>query len=141
MPTYDYECRACGEKLEIFHSMTEAARKKCPKCGKSKLERLIGAGGGLIFKGSGFYITDYRSSEYQAKAKADSGGGTDAKSSSAPDSKSDAKSDSKSGAKPETKSGTDSSSQTPSKSSSDSGASAKSSEPKSSGEKKKKTAD
>lgn len=74
MPTYDYECRACGTKLEIFHGINVPAKKKCPQCGKSRLERLIGAGSGFIFKGSGFYITDYRSSEYQAKAKADGGG-------------------------------------------------------------------
>jgi len=72
MPTYDYECKACGEAFEIFHSMSEPARKKCPKCGKQKLERLIGAGSGFIFKGSGFYITDYRSADYKAQAKADS---------------------------------------------------------------------
>ncbi len=88
MPTYDYECRACGEKLEIFHSMTEVARKKCPKCGKSKLERMIGAGSGFIFKGTGFYITDYRSSDYQARAKADSGAPSDSKSASTTESKS-----------------------------------------------------
>lgn len=131
MPTYDYECRACGEKLEIFHGMTEAPRKKCPKCGKATLERLIGAGGGLIFKGSGFYITDYRSSDYQAQAKADSG----SKSGSASESKSDSKPETKSEAKPPKDS-------SPSQKSSET----KSSEPKSppsksSGDKKKKTAD
>jgi hypothetical protein len=52
--------------------MSEAPKKKCPKCGKNKLQRLIGSGAGFIFKGSGFYITDYRSSDYKAKAKADS---------------------------------------------------------------------
>jgi len=71
MPTYDYECSACGEKLEVFQRMSEAPKKKCPKCGKNKLQRLIGSGAGFIFKGSGFYITDYRSSDYKAKAKAD----------------------------------------------------------------------
>lgn len=69
MPTYDYACRACGHALEIFHSMTEAPKKKCPKCGKNKLERQIGGGAGVIFKGSGFYSTDYRSDSYKAGEK------------------------------------------------------------------------
>jgi putative FmdB family regulatory protein len=60
MPTYQYECDACGHSFEIFHSMQEAKLKKCPKCGKLKLQRLIGAGSGIIFKGSGFYETDYK---------------------------------------------------------------------------------
>ena len=75
MPTYDYECRGCGETTEIFQRISEAPKRKCPHCGKPRLKRLIGSGGGLIFRGSGFYITDYRSSEYQAKAKADANAG------------------------------------------------------------------
>lgn len=71
MPTYDYVCKACGEEIEIFHPMTADPKKKCPACGKLKLKRQIGAGGGLIFKGSGFYITDYRSKEYKDRAEAD----------------------------------------------------------------------
>jgi putative FmdB family regulatory protein len=71
MPTYDYECRACGKTFEVFHGINEPARKKCPKCGKNRLEKLIGAGVGFLFKGSGFYATDYRSADYKAKAKAD----------------------------------------------------------------------
>ena len=74
MPTYDYECKACGKTFEIFQSIKEAPKKKCPSCGKQKLARLIGAGAGFIFKGSGFYITDYRSADYKEKAKAESGG-------------------------------------------------------------------
>ena|SRR5688572_19514303 len=74
MPTYDYECKACGKTFEIFQSISEAPKKKCPSCGKQKLARLIGAGAGFIFKGSGFYITDYRSADYKEKAKAESGG-------------------------------------------------------------------
>ena len=73
MPTYDYECGGCGETIEIFHSMTSPAKRKCPSCGKQKLKRLIGAGGGIIFKGSGFYETDYRSADYKAKAAAEKG--------------------------------------------------------------------
>jgi putative FmdB family regulatory protein len=73
MPTYDYECQACGEKFEIFQSISEEPRTKCPSCGKKRLRRLIGGGSGFIFKGSGFYITDYRSEDYKQKAKAESG--------------------------------------------------------------------
>lgn len=72
MPTYEYECQKCEETVEIFHSISEPPRKKCPSCGKNGLKRLIGAGSGLIFKGSGFYTTDYRSEDYKAKAKAES---------------------------------------------------------------------
>jgi putative FmdB family regulatory protein len=73
MPTYDYKCDACGHAFEQFQSMSAAPMKKCPKCGKLKVKRLIGTGAGLIFKGSGFYITDYRDQSYKDKAKADSG--------------------------------------------------------------------
>lgn len=73
MPTYDYKCRGCGHVFEHFQAISDPALKKCPKCGKLRLERLIGAGAGLIFKGSGFYITDYRSPEYKKRAEADSG--------------------------------------------------------------------
>ncbi|MFH1776864.1 MAG: zinc ribbon domain-containing protein [Candidatus Omnitrophota bacterium] len=59
MPTYDYECRKCRRTFEVFQKMTDEPQKKCPKCG-GKVSRLIGAGCGLIFKGSGFYITDYK---------------------------------------------------------------------------------
>ena len=77
MPTYDYKCDACGHAFEQFQSMSAAPIKKCPKCGKQKVKRLIGTGAGLIFKGSGFYITDYRDQSYKDKAKADSGSGSD----------------------------------------------------------------
>lgn len=72
MPTYDYVCEACGHALEIFQSMTEAPKRKCPKCGKQKLKRQLGKGGGILFKGSGFYQTDYRSEGYKSAAKAES---------------------------------------------------------------------
>jgi putative FmdB family regulatory protein len=62
MPTYEYRCEACRHEFEIFHSITENALRKCPKCGKLKLRRLIGSGSGIIFKGSGFYETDYKRS-------------------------------------------------------------------------------
>src|SRR5689334_2601945 len=75
MPTYEYECSNCGNRFEKFQSITAAPIKKCPHCGKNTAQRLIGTGAGLIFKGSGFYITDYRSEGYKEKAKAESGGG------------------------------------------------------------------
>ncbi|MFT7668935.1 MAG: putative FmdB family regulatory protein [Planctomycetota bacterium] len=72
MPHYDYICKACGAKHEMFQSMSEAHKRKCPACGKLKLERQFGTGAGILFKGSGFYETDYRSDSYQKAAKADS---------------------------------------------------------------------
>ncbi len=71
MPTYDYRCNACDHEFEAFQSMKDKALRKCPECGKLKLERLIGTGAGVIFKGSGFYETDYRSSSYKKDAEAD----------------------------------------------------------------------
>ena len=94
MPTYEYECSACGHKFEEFQSITAKPTKKCPVCGKRKVVRLISAGSGFIFKGSGFYQTDYRSESYKAAAKNDV----------APAAKSDAKSEAKSETKSETKS-------------------------------------
>lgn len=72
MPTYDYVCDACNHKFELFQSITAEAEKKCPECGKKKLRRLIGAGAAIVFKGSGFYQTDYRSDSYKKRAEADS---------------------------------------------------------------------
>ncbi len=72
MPTYEYACDACDHHFEAFQSITAAPLKKCPECGKSKLRRLISAGGGVIFKGSGFYETDYRSESYKKSAEAES---------------------------------------------------------------------
>lgn len=60
MPTYEYACSKCGHQFEQFQSMNDAPLKRCPKCHKLGLKRLIGGGAGLIFKGSGFYITDYK---------------------------------------------------------------------------------
>ena len=61
MPTYDYECDACGHEFELFQSINDPVKRKCPKCGKQKLRRLFGTGAAVVFKGSGFYETDYRS--------------------------------------------------------------------------------
>ena len=71
MPTYDYECHGCGDTFEKFQSITARPVRRCPSCKTGKVRRLIGAGAGLIFKGSGFYITDYRSDKYKSEAKAD----------------------------------------------------------------------
>lgn len=72
MPNYDYECLECGKRFEVFQSMNDAKLTDCPQegCG-GKVRRLLGTGGGIIFKGSGFYQTDYRSSSYEKGAKAD----------------------------------------------------------------------
>jgi putative FmdB family regulatory protein len=71
MPTYDYVCDACEHAFEEFQSMSEEPLKKCPQCGKKKLRRLFGTGAAILFKGSGFNQTDYRSESYKAAAKAD----------------------------------------------------------------------
>jgi putative FmdB family regulatory protein len=73
MPTYDYLCGGCGHKFEKFQSITRNPLRKCPECKELKLKRLIGSGAGVIFKGTGFYETDYRSKSYtDAKTKAES---------------------------------------------------------------------
>ena len=75
MPTYEYRCKACGHGWERFQSMTAAPEKVCPNCGKRQAERLIGIGAAVVFKGSGFYQTDYRSESYKKAAAADKPGG------------------------------------------------------------------
>jgi putative FmdB family regulatory protein len=93
MPTYEYACPKCGHQFEVFQSMKDEPLTKCPACKKSGVKRLLGSGAGLIFKGSGFYITDYKnksggsssgsSSKSSAKASESksTGGGGDAKAS------------------------------------------------------------
>jgi putative FmdB family regulatory protein len=71
VPTYEYACDNCGHEFDKFQAITARPLKKCPVCGKNKLRRLIGAGGGVIFKGSGFYQTDYRSPSYEKAVKAE----------------------------------------------------------------------
>jgi putative FmdB family regulatory protein len=71
MPTYQYRCSSCGHEFEEFQSITEDPIERCPRCGK-KTHRIISGGAGFLFKGSGFYITDYRSKEYKDKAKKES---------------------------------------------------------------------
>jgi len=70
MPTYDYQCTECSHQWEEFQSITAKPKRKCPDCGRLKAKRLIGTGAGVIFKGSGFYQTDYRSASYKKGAEA-----------------------------------------------------------------------
>ena len=107
MPTYEYVCSKCGHEFEKFQSMAETPLTVCPKelCGqkkwgKGKVKKMIGSGAGLIFKGSGFYITDYRSDKYKAAAKKDSVGGETKSTSSTSESKPAAKTESKPASKP-----------------------------------------
>lgn len=67
MPTYDYKCNACDHEFEKLQGINDGALRKCPECGKLKLKRLIGAGGGIIFKGTGFYATDYGSGKMKSQ--------------------------------------------------------------------------
>jgi len=71
VPTYDYKCNACDHAFELFQSMSAPVKRKCPECGKLTLKRLIGTGSGVLFKGSGFYETDYRSDSYKKDSEAD----------------------------------------------------------------------
>lgn len=101
MPTYDYRCDACGHEFELFQSMKDPVKKKCPQCKKMSLVRLIGTGAAVLFKGSGFYETDYRSESYKKAADADkpaSNAKSDKKSDSKPEKKAEPK-----GAKSESK--------------------------------------
>ena len=83
MPTYEYECEACGHRFDEFQSFKDEPLKTCPKCHQDRLRRLFGTGAAILFKGSGFYETDYRSESYQKAAKAEqegskpAAGGTD----------------------------------------------------------------
>ena len=106
MPTYEYRCEKCGHGFELFQQMSDSVKRKCPECGKLALKRLIGTGAGVIFKGGGFYETDYRSDSYKKGADAEK---------KATDTKSKDKSDSKSPAKTETKSETKSDTKSPAK--------------------------
>lgn len=105
MPTYDYECTACGHEFEHFQRITEDPLKKCPECGKKKLNRLFGTGAAIVFKGSGFYQTDYRSESYKKAAEADSKKSEPKSESKSSDKKSDTKSKGKKDSKGATKSG------------------------------------
>jgi putative FmdB family regulatory protein len=78
MPTYEYVCEACEHQFEQFQTITSDALRKCPECGRKKLRRLIGPGAAIVFKGSGFYTTDYRSASYKKAAAAEKNGGSSA---------------------------------------------------------------
>lgn len=73
MPTYDYRCQGCQHQFTTMHSIAADPLKDCPSCGQAQLKRLIGGGGGVLFKGGGFYQTDYPSASYSAGAKTDAG--------------------------------------------------------------------
>lgn len=93
MPTYDYECQACGHRFEHFGKLHETGLRVCPRCSKKKAKRLIGAGAGFIFKGSGFYVTDSRGNGSAHSAteskKSDVKSGSKSSSESKPKKKSD----------------------------------------------------
>jgi putative FmdB family regulatory protein len=72
MPTYEYECQKCHHRFEVFQSIKETPKKACPNCG-GRVKRLLGTGAGLLFKGSGFYTTDYRKPGYKEAAKKEAG--------------------------------------------------------------------
>jgi len=106
MPTYDYVCDACGHEFELFQTITESVKRKCPDCGKLKLRRLFGTGAAVVFKGSGFYQTDYRSDSYkkgEEKSKKAADGGSSDKSSE----KSSGKGETKPKTKPDSSSSKD----------------------------------
>ena len=98
MPTYDYKCLACDVQFEKFQGITAPPIDECPECG-GKVKRLIGAGAGLIFKGSGFYITDYRSEGYKESAKKEKNDSSDKSSSSDKGEKKEKKTDTSSESK------------------------------------------
>jgi putative FmdB family regulatory protein len=104
MPTYEYRCAKCRHEFEEFQSMTAKPLRRCPQCGKPALQRLIGAGAGVLFKGSGFWQTDYRTESYKEAAKKDAPP-AESKSDSKPESKPETKPESKpkSESKPESK--------------------------------------
>jgi putative FmdB family regulatory protein len=99
MPTYEYRCENCEHEFEQFQSMSAKPLRKCPECGKLKLRRLIGTGAGVIFKGSGFYETDYRSDSYKKAAEAEKKSGEKSTDKSSDTKKTDTKSESKSDTK------------------------------------------
>ncbi len=94
MPTYTYQCKKCGTEMDVFHAMSESPRVKCDECGSASVTKLIGSGAGIIFKGSGFYETDYKD---KGKGKKSSGKAKDGDDSSE---KGKSKSESKSESKP-----------------------------------------
>lgn len=103
MPTYDYQCDACQHTFEEWQSFHDAELTKCPQCKKKKLRRLLGGGAALIFKGSGFYETDYRKESYTEAAKKDKEAETKSTQTQATDTKAETKTETKTDTKAETK--------------------------------------
>lgn len=115
MPTYDYECDACNHKFELYQSIVAEPERRCPKCKKLKLRRLIGTGAAVVFKGSGFYQTDYRSDTYKKSAAADSKSSSESSSAGTESSKSTSDSDAKPAAKVDKPAASESSESSPAK--------------------------
>ena len=105
MPIYEYRCSHCGHELEAFHAMSAPSLRTCPKCGRRRLVRRIGAGAGVIFKGSGFYQTDYKSPPRDAAAKGGDGDGARATGEGKTEATSGGKTEAKPGGKTEAKGG------------------------------------
>jgi len=101
MPTYEYKCSGCDKVTEVFQSITAKPIKKCPECGKLKLKRMLGTGAGLIFKGSGFYQTDYRSESYKKAAEGEKPASGSEKKAGAAETKTETKAESKADVKKE----------------------------------------
>ena len=112
MPTYEYRCKSCGYEFEEFQTMSADPLIMCPKCAKPALKRLMSSGAGLIFKGSGFYTTDYKKSNTSSSSSTKSESKPDSKPESKSESKSDSTSKPESKSKPDSKSSPDSSSGT-----------------------------
>ena len=102
MPTYEYRCKSCGNEFEEFQTMSSDPLIMCPKCAKPTLKRLMSSGAGLIFKGSGFYLTDYKKSNTSPSSNTQSELKPDSKSEPKPDVKQDSKPETKQESKPST---------------------------------------
>lgn len=100
MPTYEYRCKSCGHEFEEFQTMSSDPLTICPKCAKPTLRRLMSSGVGLVFKGSGFYVTDYKKSKTSSSSSRKLKSKPDSKSESKPDSKQESQPDSKQESKP-----------------------------------------
>ena len=115
MPTYDYECDACQHEFELFQGINDPVQRKCPKCGKLKLRRLFGTGAAVVFKGSGFYQTDYRSESYRKGAEKEKKSSESSSEKSTDKSKSDSGSKSEGGSSAKKESGSSESKAKPKK--------------------------
>lgn len=98
MPTYTYQCQVCHKPTDVFHAMSAKPRVKCGACGSGKMKKLLGTGAGIIFKGSGFYQTDYKNAGGNGKDKGESAAKSDNKSETKPEGKSESKTETKAAA-------------------------------------------